>query len=486
MEERSMPAAGSSSGSGRFVVWLHGLGDCGSANEFIADHFSAAAFSAARWAFPTAPTAPVTCNRAWVSSLLTAPALIHPLLDAELLIDRNSVLDSSQVKSVRDEEDVLRAVQIVHAMIDMEAAAGTNPEDVFVFGLSQGGALSIASVLLYPKALGGCAVFSGFLPFNSSSFAARVTDDAKKAPILWIHGGADSLIPIQEGQDGVKFLRGLGMSCEFKAARAQRVAGAASSTSNPKLPSSQRSADANKLPSSSFSASRVRMAAVPPPPPPAAGGFLLWLHGSGGSGDESRAEVAPYFAAPGLASSVRMSFPTAPTARIACYGDAVITAWFGIGEVPITATPVLWFHGMADGLVLFEAGHAGCAFLEELGMSCEFKPSPWSMGSLVRFLFTLAAVVGAAALLAASLRRRAPPSGLPARVVPSSHMAGRNRSFVLWLHGLGDSGPANEPIRNLFSAPEFRLTKWSFPSAPRSPVSCNRELPPAPPPLYLL
>nr|CAB3488621.1 unnamed protein product [Digitaria exilis] len=63
------------------------------------------------------------------------------------------------------------------------------------------------------------------------------------------------------------------------------------------------------------------MAAVPPPPPPAAGGFLLWLHGSGGSGDESRAEVAPYFAAPGLASSVRMSFPTAPTARIACYGS---------------------------------------------------------------------------------------------------------------------------------------------------------------------
>lgn len=34
---------------------------------------------------------------------------------------------------------------------------------------------------------------------------------------------------------------------------------------------------------------------------------------------------------------------------------------------------MLWFHGMVDGVVLFEAGHAGCAFLEELGMSCEFK-----------------------------------------------------------------------------------------------------------------
>jgi lysophospholipase-2 len=58
MEEERPPAAG----SGGFVVWLHGLGDCGRANEFIADHFSAAAFSDARWAFPTAPTAPVTCN----------------------------------------------------------------------------------------------------------------------------------------------------------------------------------------------------------------------------------------------------------------------------------------------------------------------------------------------------------------------------------------------------------------------------------------
>jgi hypothetical protein len=34
--------------------------------------------------------------------------------------------------------------------------------------------------MTYPRTLGGCAVFSGFLPFDSSSFAARVTDDAKK------------------------------------------------------------------------------------------------------------------------------------------------------------------------------------------------------------------------------------------------------------------------------------------------------------------
>ena len=46
-------------------------------------------------------------------------------------------------KSVRDEEDVLRAIQIVHTMIDREIAAGTNPEDVLVFGLSQGGGATV-------------------------------------------------------------------------------------------------------------------------------------------------------------------------------------------------------------------------------------------------------------------------------------------------------------------------------------------------------
>ncbi|KAM0051863.1 putative phospholipase/carboxylesterase/thioesterase, alpha/Beta hydrolase [Helianthus debilis subsp. tardiflorus] len=46
-------------------------------------------------------------------------------------------------------------------------------------------------------------------------------------------------------------------------------------------------------------------------------------------------------------------------------------------------------------------------------------------------------------------------------------------SFILWLHGLGDSGPANEPIKSLFTSPQFANTRWSFPSAPSQPVTCN-------------
>jgi hypothetical protein len=71
-------------------------------------------------------------------------------------------------KSVRDEEDVPRAVQIVHTMIDREIAAGTNPEDVFVFGLSQGGR---ATVL--------CSFFFSFFLLDISSGALLNT------PELW-------------------------------------------------------------------------------------------------------------------------------------------------------------------------------------------------------------------------------------------------------------------------------------------------------------
>lgn len=41
------------------------------------------------------------------------------------------------------------------------------------------GALTLASVLLYPKTLGGAAVFSGWVPLNSS-FLEQVSANAKK------------------------------------------------------------------------------------------------------------------------------------------------------------------------------------------------------------------------------------------------------------------------------------------------------------------
>ena len=51
----------------------------------------------------------------------------------------------------------------MHAKINMEVAAGIDPNNVFVCGFSQGGALILVSV----KKLGRGAVFRRWVPLNS-------------------------------------------------------------------------------------------------------------------------------------------------------------------------------------------------------------------------------------------------------------------------------------------------------------------------------
>ncbi|CAH8275780.1 unnamed protein product [Arabidopsis lyrata] len=75
--------------------------------------------------------------------------------------------------SSKDESSLLKAVTNVHAIIDKEIAGEINPENVYICGFSQGGALTLASVLLYPKAFGGGSVFSGWIPFNIWSYGSN-------------------------------------------------------------------------------------------------------------------------------------------------------------------------------------------------------------------------------------------------------------------------------------------------------------------------
>ncbi|KAG8066632.1 hypothetical protein GUJ93_ZPchr0004g40527 [Zizania palustris] len=182
-----------------FVLWLHGLGDSGPANEPIRNFFSAPEFRLTKWAFPSAPHSPVSCNNGIV---MPSWFDIHEL--------------PMSAGSPQDNSGVLKAVENVHAMIDKEVADGIHPENIFVCGFSQGGALTLASVLLYPKTLGGGAVFSGWVPFGSS-VAERISPEATKTPIMWSHGIADKVVLFEAGQAGPPFLQNAGLSCEFKA-----------------------------------------------------------------------------------------------------------------------------------------------------------------------------------------------------------------------------------------------------------------------------
>ncbi|KAI5590349.1 hypothetical protein BDE02_04G001200 [Populus trichocarpa] len=152
-----------------FVLWLHGLGDSGPANVLIKTLFTCPEFRTTKWSFPSAPISPVSCND---GAKMPSWFDIHEI--------------SVTADSPKDESRSLKAVRNVHAIIDKEIAAGTNPENVFVCGFSQGGALTLTSVLLYPKTLGGGEVFSGWVPFNFS-IMEQISPDAKRTPIPWLH-----------------------------------------------------------------------------------------------------------------------------------------------------------------------------------------------------------------------------------------------------------------------------------------------------------
>lgn len=182
-----------------FILWLHGLGDSGPANEPIRTLFTSPEFKLTKWSFPSAPSNPVTCN---YGAVMPSWFDIHEI--------------PVTASSPKDEPSLLKAVQNVHVMIDKEVAAGIDPNNVFVCGFSQGGALTLASVLLYPRKLGGGAIFSGWVPFNAS-LIDQFSSDAKKTPILWSHGMDDRTVLFEAGQTGPPFLEQAGISCEFKA-----------------------------------------------------------------------------------------------------------------------------------------------------------------------------------------------------------------------------------------------------------------------------
>ncbi|CAH8359586.1 unnamed protein product [Eruca vesicaria subsp. sativa] len=181
-----------------FILWLHGLGDSGPANEPIKTIFKSHEFTNTKWLFPSAPPNPVSCN--------------HGMVMPSWFDIRELPLTAG---SPNDESSVLEAVKNVHTIIDKEIAGGIKAENVYICGFSQGGALTLASVLLYPKTLGGGAVFSGWVPFNSSVIN-KFTKDAIKTPILWSHGIDDKTVLFEAGQAALPFLQQAGVTCEFK------------------------------------------------------------------------------------------------------------------------------------------------------------------------------------------------------------------------------------------------------------------------------
>ncbi|TNV73468.1 hypothetical protein FGO68_gene16404 [Halteria grandinella] len=165
------------------LIWLHGLGD--SANGF-ADVFLNEEYA---WTPPhvkvillTAPERPVTLNGGMV---MNSWYDIYSLRG-----DYIKSLDELFDKYSR--EEMLQSVQTVSAVIDKEIELLGDSRKVYIGGFSQGCALSLATMILYPKILGGLFCLSGMNALKIDW--SRVAQEKKEMPIFVHHGEADDVI----------------------------------------------------------------------------------------------------------------------------------------------------------------------------------------------------------------------------------------------------------------------------------------------------
>lgn len=155
------------------VVWLHGLGADGHDFEPIIPELALPL----RYVFPHAPVRPVTMNgglqmRAWFD-------LYSSIRDARV-----------------DDAGIAEARGTVTALIDREVERGTPAERIVLAGFSQGGALALATGLIYPSPLAAIISLSAWLP----PAYATVGPAQAATPMFIAHGAYDRVVESSLGR----------------------------------------------------------------------------------------------------------------------------------------------------------------------------------------------------------------------------------------------------------------------------------------------
>ncbi len=151
------------------IIWLHGLG--ANAADLMGVKTIFSANTPVRHVFMNAPVRPVTLNnhmpmQAWYD--ITG-------LKASDREDRAGILQSE--KHILDE-------------IAQQQAAGFTPEQIYLFGFSQGGAMALVVGLRATLPLGGVAALSAYLPMRAECEPIYVPN----TPIFMAAGENDMVV----------------------------------------------------------------------------------------------------------------------------------------------------------------------------------------------------------------------------------------------------------------------------------------------------
>lgn len=175
------------------IIWLHGLGADGQDFVPVADELVLPA--AIRYIFPHAPQRPITINGGYV---------MRAWYDI-----------SSQDIGARQDEAGIRASQAaIEALIAQETARGIAPQNIFLAGFSQGGAIALHTALRQKEPLGGVLALSTYLPLADRT-PGEAQADALHTPIFMAHGRSDTIVPYALGKSSQDALEKLGCEVEW-------------------------------------------------------------------------------------------------------------------------------------------------------------------------------------------------------------------------------------------------------------------------------
>ncbi|NOR51130.1 MAG: carboxylesterase [Gammaproteobacteria bacterium] len=177
------------------VIWLHGLGADGHDFESVVPQLELN-HHPIRFIFPHAPAQPITINNGMVM-----PAW-YDITAMDLALGQ-------------DEAGVRNSEQLLIRWIEHEIDAGIAPEQIFLAGFSQGGAIALQTGLRYPQQLGGILALSTYLPL-AESIDAENSYDTNNLPIFMAHGSYDPVIPMVGGERSASKLRELGYQVEWR------------------------------------------------------------------------------------------------------------------------------------------------------------------------------------------------------------------------------------------------------------------------------
>ncbi|XP_012538443.1 lysophospholipase-like protein 1 [Monomorium pharaonis] len=105
--------------------------------------------------------------------------------------------------------------QNVSEWIDREVANGIPLNRIILGGFSMGGCLALHLAYRY-RTVAGCFAMSSFLNKRSIIYEhLKMNSEHNKIPLVQYHGLADSLVPIEWGEEGAKNLQDLGVNVTF-------------------------------------------------------------------------------------------------------------------------------------------------------------------------------------------------------------------------------------------------------------------------------